>query len=309
MLSDIDAAVWRVSTQEWSLPLRSIKRYSTSLALLIALAISLAGCMHMDRSVTLNSDGSGSYTLTIGFSEQLVSLASDQLSSSMNTYGDKVKSQGGSYRHYDDTGYSYWAFTRPFKSVAELNTLVQDLPQTGNTTGAAGAGSLPTTGQSDTLEFTQQSSFMSNTFHVTGHMSMILPSSATDTGGVDVTPYLKDLRESFSVTMPGSITSHKGGVVSGNTVTYTVHYGEETDIDVVGGGLNTALLLPIGAGAGVVLLLIIAGAIIWQRRRGKNAAQLAPEAAPAFVAAAPDAPTVPGFGASPDGPGASGVHD
>jgi len=284
--------------------LRAIKHYSTSLALLIALAISLAGCMHVDRSVTLNGDGSGSYTLTIGFSEQLISLASDQISSSMNSFGDKVKSQGGSYRHYDDTGYSYWSYIRPFKSVAELNQLVQELPQSGNSSSVAGSGSLPTSGQAESLQFTQQSGFLSNTFHVTGHMSMIVPLDTTNTGGIDVTPYLKDLRESFSVTMPGSITSHKGGVVSGNTVTYTVHYGEATDIDVVGGGLNTSLLLPIGAGAGVVIMLVIVGIILWQRRRGRSVARVAP--ASGFGAAAPDAPTVPGFGAQPEGAGDSG---
>ena len=284
--------------------MRAIKHYSTSLALLIALAISLAGCMHVDRSVTLNGDDSGSYTLTIGFSEQLISLASDQISSSMNSFGDKVKSQGGSYRHYDDTGYSYWSYIRPFKSVAELNQLVQELPQSGNSSSVAGSGSLPTSGQAESLQFTQQSGFLSNTFHVTGHMSMIVPLDTTNTGGIDVTPYLKDLRESFSVTMPGSITSHKGGVVSGNTVTYTVHYGEATDIDVVGGGLNTSLLLPIGAGAGVVILLIIVGIMLWQRRRGRSVAPVA--AASGFGAATPDAPTVPGFGAQPEGAGDSG---
>lgn len=302
--------------------------------MLLTLAISLAGCMHVDRSVTINGDGSGSYTLTIGFSEQLISLASDQISSSMNSYGDQIKGKGGSYRHYDDTGYSYWAYTSPFKSMAELNKIVQDMPQTSGglptpgssgfpptggsgfpPTGTGGSGfpttggsGLPTTTPSETLHFSEQPGTLSNTFHVTGHMSMVLPQGTTDTGGVDVTPYLKDLRESFSVTMPGSITSHKGGVVSGNTVTYTVHYGEETDIDVVGGGFNTSLLLPIGAGAGVVLLLIIAGVVIWLlRRRGKAAAQVATDAAPAMVAAASDAPTTPGFAAPADGPDNSGA--
>ena len=294
--------------------MRSIKRYSATLAMLLTLAISLAGCMHVDRNVTINGDGSGSYTLTIGFSEQLISLASDQISSSMNSYGDQIKGKGGSYRHYDDTGYSYWAYTSSFKSIAELNKLVQDMPQTsGATPGGSGfpttgGSGLPTTAPSETLNFSEQQGTLSNTFHVTGHMSMVLPQGTTNTGGVDVTPYLKDLRESFSVTMPGSIISHKGGVVSGNTVSYTVHYGEETDIDVVGGGFNTSLLLPIGAGAGLILLLIIAGVVFWLlRRRGKAAAQVAPDAAPAFVAAASDAPTTPGFAAPADGPDNSGA--
>ncbi|HEX8727631.1 MAG TPA: hypothetical protein VF739_03355 [Ktedonobacterales bacterium] len=286
--------------------MHSIKRFSASLTLLIALALSLAGCVHIDRAVTINSDGSGSYTLTVGFSEQLVSLASDQISNSMDSFGQKVKSQGGSYRHYDDTGYSYWAYTRPFKSIADLNQLVQEAPQTGDTAGSSGSGSaIPTVGQTDTLNFTEQSGFLSNTFHVTGHMSMIFPQSATDTGGIDVSSYLSDMRESFSVTMPGSITSHKGGSVSGDTVSYTIHYGQETDIDVIGGGFNPSHLLPIGV-AFVVILLLIGGLIFWRQRRNM-AARITP-VEPAFAGAAPGALTTPGFGAPPESTDAGGAQ-
>lgn len=296
------------TTSEWSFNLRLLRRQYVSIALLITLALSLAGCMHVDRSVTLNIDGSGTYTMTIGFSEQLVSLASDQISTSMNNFGDKVKSEGGAYRHYDDTGYSYWAYTRPFKSIADLNALVQETPQAGNDSSSSGAGSLPASAQTDTLNFTEQSGFLSNTFHVTGHMSMVFPQSATESGGIDITPYLKDMRESFAVTMPGSVTSHQGGVVHGNTVTYTVHYGEQTDIDVVGGGLNTAVLIPIGVGAGVVLLLIIAGVVAWQMRR-KPVAKDSAKPAPAFVVASPDAPTTPDFHAQSGSADGGSIQD
>lgn len=257
--------------------------------------------MHMDRSVALNSDGSGSYTISIGFSEQMVAMASDQLSTSMDKYGAKVKQQGGTYRHYDDTGYSYWAFTRPFKSVQELNSLVQQTPDAG--TNVPSSSSLPVSSGQDTLAFSEQSGFLSNSFHVTGHMSMAAtPGVDTNTGGIDLTPLLKDMRETFAITMPGSITSHKGGVVNGNTVTYTVHYGEQTDIDVVGGGLNTALLLPIG-GVALLVVLALVGFFLWRSRRGKRVEQ-GEAREPALVAAAHDAPTVPEFSAQP--PHASG---
>lgn len=280
--------------------MRSMLRSTAVVGLLLTLALSLTGCMHLDRNVALNSDGSGTYTLTMGLSEQLVSLASDQISTSMDQFGAKVKSQGGSYRHYDDTGYSYWAYTRPFKSIDELNTLAQETPQTGtNASADPSLPSTPTLTSQDTLHFSQQSGFLSNTFHVTGHMSMVMPSTPSTDGMPDASQYLKDMRESFAITMPGSISSHKGGVVNGNTITYTVHYGEETDIDVVGGGLNTALLLPIGGGILVVLLLIVGGVIFWRMRSGKRAEQPAVEPMPAFVPAGSDAPTMPGTDALP----------
>lgn len=280
-----------------------LKRYPAVVGLLLTLLLSLTACIHLDRSVTLNGDGSGSYLLTIGYSEQLVSLAGDQITSSMNGFGDTVRQQGGSYRHYDDTGYSYWAYTRPFKTIAQLNQLVQEAPQVGN--GPAGASPA----SQDTLTFTEQSGFLSNTFHVTGHMSLVIPQSdLANSEGIDLTPYLKDMRESFAVTMPGSIISHQGGVVSGDTVTYTIHFGEETTIDVVGGGFETAALLPLGIGLLVIiLLLVIVGALLWRRRtRARALAQREQPGAPAFAPvytppftppftpAGPDAPTVPG---------------
>ncbi len=282
--------------------MRSILRSTAVVGLLLTLALSLTGCVHLDRNVALNSDGSGTYTLTMGLSEQLVSMAGDQISTSMDQFGAKVKSQGGSYRHYDDTGYSYWSYTRPFKSIDELNQLAQESPQSGANLGAgAPLPVAPTSPSQDTLHFSEQSGFLSNTFHVTGHMSMVMPTppSSSDTGMPDVSQYLKDMRESFSITMPGSLTSHKGGVVNGNTVTYTVHYGEETDIDVVGGGLNTALLLPIGGGVLVVVLLIVGGVIFWRMRGGKRAEQPSVEPTPAFVPAGNDTPTMPGTDALP----------
>lgn len=278
--------------------LHALKRSTSVVALLAMLALSLSGCIHMDRSVTVNGDGSGSYTLTIGFSEQLVSLASDQISSNMDGFGAKVKSEGGSYRHYDDTGYSYWAYTRPFSSIAALNQLLQETPSNSASSGATGGINTSSLAQ-DTLSFAEQPGLISNTFHVTGHMSLKFPQDATNTGGIDVSQYLNDMRESFAVTMPGWVTSHKGGDVSGNTVSYTVHYGQEANVDVVGGGYNTALLLPVGIGAVVVLALIIIGAIVLARRRGKRGE--ARVAAPAYVAAGPDAPTMPGTNMPPGG--------
>lgn len=264
------------------------KRGGAILALLLILALSLSACVHMDRGVTFKGDGSGTYTLTLGFSEQLVSLASDQISQSMDDFGNQVKQEGGSYRHYDDTGYSYWQYTRPFNSVADLNKLLTETPQTGGI-GDTGATLTPTT-NSDTFHVTGQTGFLTSSFHVTGHMSMQVPTdTSTNTGGVDVSQLLKDARESFAITMPNWVTSHTGGTQNGNTVTYTIHVNEEANIDVSGGGLNTGTLLPLGGGVLLVLLVLIA-AIIWLRRRGTARRNGEPQ--PAF-GIAPEAGSMP----------------
>lgn len=274
-------------------------RRPASVALLIALALLLTGCMHIDRSVALNADGSGSYTLTIGFSQQVMSAAGSQVSDTMNSFGDQVKLEGGSTRQYQDAGYSYWAYTRPFKSIADLNTMLQQTPQ--STSGSNSAGNLIGVAQ-DTLAFSQQDGLLGATFHVTGHMSMIPQNGATGA----VPQAVQDMRESFSVTMPGSITSHKGGVTHGNTVTYVIHYGQATDIDVVGGGADPARLALIGLGMVIVAFIIIAALLLWGRSRKRRQRQAvaqphAPEFAPVYTptftppynSAPPDAPTVP----------------
>lgn len=285
--------------------MNSTKRLSGLIGLMAVLALALSGCVHADRAVTLHGDGSGVYTLTVGFSEQLVSLAGDQLSASMDTYGAKVKQAGGSYRHYDDTGYSYWAYTRPFKSVAQLNQLVQENPNLGSGAGSA-AGSATST--QDTLTFSEQAGLLSNTFHVTGHISLKNLAGTTDTGGIDISSYLKDIRESFSVTMPGAISAHTGGVVNGDTVTYTIHYGEETDIAVTGSALNTALLAPLGIGVIVVLALVVAGAVVMRRRKRPPTPEPVAVGAPVGQGAAFDYPTVPSA-SQPTEPGGSTEGD
>ncbi|HEX9037780.1 MAG TPA: hypothetical protein VF808_12415 [Ktedonobacterales bacterium] len=245
--------------------MRATSPFLAPLGILVVIALSLSGCVHVDRSVALNSDGSGTYVLTMGINDQLLSLSGDQVTTQMNNLGARVKQEGGSFREYDLEAYTYWSYKRPFSSVKQLNSLLTDLPQSSSATGGS-----PSTSSTDTISFSEQSGFLSKTFHVTGHISLATLSGSTDSGagGTDVSQYLKDMRDSFAVTMPGSISAHKGGVVNGNTVTYTVHYGEQTDIDVTGGGLDMSVVAPIAAGSAGALILAAAiiGYLIWRSR-------------------------------------------
>jgi hypothetical protein len=76
--------------------MRSRLRQSALVAVLVSLTVLMSGCIHLDRDVSLHGDGAGTYTLSIGLSDQLMSLSSDQITQSMNQFGDKVKQQGGS---------------------------------------------------------------------------------------------------------------------------------------------------------------------------------------------------------------------
>ena len=255
--------------------MRNPRRIVATVSLLALLAFILSGCIHEDRAVNLHSDGSGTYTFTLGLNSQLVSLAGDDFAQSMNDFGEQLKKEGGSYRHYDQDGYSNWAYTRSFKSIDELNTQLTEVPQT-NT------GTTPTPATTDTFKVTQQGNFLVTTFHVTGAMSLVIPD--TDDQNLDQTTkdLLKDARESFSVTMPNWVTSHQGGTVNGNTVTYTIHLNEQATIDVVGGGVNS-IVYPIGGGV-IVLLLLVAALLVLLllRRRRVDAPAPVPAAAVSF---------------------------
>ncbi len=247
--------------------------------MILACAVLLSGCVHLDRGMKLNGDGSGTYTLSLGFSEALTGLMGDRVATSMDELGGKVKQKGGDYRHFDQDGYSVWVFTTPFKNVSELNALLQQNPAASNATPGGGV-SVPSQMQ-DSLSVTETPGFFVNSFHVTGHISMKSLSDTSSAGsGIDMSSYMKDARESVSITMPGWISSYgQGGAANGNTVTYTAHYGEEATIDVVGGGVNPTAIY-IAAGTGLLVLLAIGRFIFWRRRQQR----LARAGEPALVA-------------------------
>ena len=260
-------------------------------ALFITCAVLLTGCFHLESDVKLNGDGSGSYTLTIGLSEAVVGLAGDQFVTGMDESGQKVKQQGGDYRHFDQDGYSVWVFTRPFKSVSELNALLkQNQTSSGASLGGSASASAPTP---ETLAVSETPGLFVNTFHVTGHISLKnLNNASTDSGGIDMSSYLKDARESVAITMPGWITSYAhGGVAQGNTVTFTAHYNEEATIDVVGGGINPTIIY-VGVGTGLLVLLVIGGVIFW-RRRPLHPHAIAPTSGLASGVGASPSPEIP----------------
>jgi hypothetical protein len=284
--------------------MRLVKRYAPALGLLLALVLTLSGCIHADRSVQLNADGSGRYTFTLGFSDQTLSLAGSQFTQQMNACGEKVQAQGGSYRQFEDTGYGAWAFTWPFKNVSALNQLMQDTSTFCDIGGSSSSGSALSASDTDFFKVTKSAGFFATTFHATGQMSMRDQSGAADPSTAQL---LKDARETFEITFPGYVSAHTGGSVSGNTVTYIVHYNESDTIDATGGALNT---VAVGSVAALALIVVIGALLAFFLLRRRSGAQSEPEpvgvgayGGPSSPAAfADDQPTLPSttpFGDTP----------
>src|SRR5689334_21292339 len=155
------------------------------------LALSLAGCMRVQRTLQVNRDGSGAYTLTIGFREPTPGNAASlnpSITSAMEAFAAHVEAKGGASRRFDDQGYAYWTFTRTFSSTIAGDDALQDDPRQFDT------NATPILFH-DSLRLTSASGpFGVTTFHVTGTISLVdILGNAQD---------WRDATESLTITMP-----------------------------------------------------------------------------------------------------------
>lgn len=240
-----------------------------ALALVALLACCLTGCVHLDRGVTLNADGSGGYRVAIGFSDRLVQAGGTSFASQMDACAAKVKAEGGASTRADDGSYTTWTFTWHFADIDTLNALLKRGTTFCQAPGAAGtAAAAPV----DPVEVTERAHVLTTTFVVHGHVSLIVPQGAVDLQDPGVSALLKDARTSFSISMPLWVTSHTpGGAVDGATVTYTAHAGESSDFEVVGGGPTTAGILAALGVLGALLLALLVVVRLARRRRQRRA--------------------------------------
>src|SRR5690348_11724858 len=102
---------------EGGTPMRASSRPFPAATLALILAVSLAGCMRVQRTLQVNRDGSGIYTLTVGFREPTPgnpASLNPAITNAMSAFAVSVESNGGASRTFDDQGYAYWTFTRTF---------------------------------------------------------------------------------------------------------------------------------------------------------------------------------------------------
>lgn len=238
--------------------MRASSRLARAALLALLLALSLSACVREGRDIALNSDGSASYTLTLGFLKQVVSSAGSTVSASMQQFAKDIAAKGGSTRTYDDDTYTYWAFSRPCHTIADLNAALGVL--------RGGASQSPTTTPTEHLTVQQSEGFFANTYHLSG----VLDFGSTSKQDQATRDLFATAKEWLSITMPNWVTSHQGGSVHGNTVTWELHYGDTVTVDTVGGGYNIPHLLFLAAGALALLALLALGVILGWRLRTRQ---------------------------------------
>jgi phosphatidylinositol mannoside-binding LppM-like protein len=249
-------------------------------ALLLMLVVALSGCVRIDRSIRVNDDGSGTYTLTIGFKRDLATTYGPALVNQMTEYGESVKAKGGTYGRSDDDTYTYWKFSRPFHTPDDLNQALTNLPSL--TLGSS------TLSSQDQLKLTENSGPFVNDFRLAGKISL-LPDGQVNSATQDL---FKDAHNTLVITMPGMITSHSGGTQAGNTITYTVGYAQSAEVDVASRAVNWQVVAPAGLVAGGLLgALAIFSLVLALRRPKRDPQQIAPQARQSM--ASDDYPTTP----------------
>ena len=216
--------------------------------LVVFALLALAGCMHVDRALTFNGDGSGIYVLTVGFREP---KSGDQNSLSagvvttMDAFGAHVQQQGGTFRRYDDQSYAYWEYRRPFTSLSQADTFLQEDPRQDD------PNHTPLL-YADSLHVATGAGFGTSSIHVSGTISLLDPDGKS--------PSWKDATERLAITMANGISAHDGGAQDNDTVTYTIHYNESASVDVTGNVKNG---FP-GCGGSAALALVAVG--VWLLR-------------------------------------------
>jgi hypothetical protein len=223
-------------------------------------AVLLTGCMRVERALVIYGDGSGSYTLTIGFPEPAPgdsSGISAKIAAPMDAFGAHVQQEGGTYRSYPSQNYVYWAYTSSFSSVVGGNGLLQEDPRQYD------QNHIPVLFR-DTLRISKVVRSTTTLYQVTGTISLADPLGNSTSW--------RDATESLAITMATGVSTHYGGTLTGNTVTYAIAYNQRVTIDVTGNVSatpevdNSTRVRFIAVGVLLALAVILAGTGGWLLR-------------------------------------------
>jgi len=211
----------------------------------VALALLCTACIKVDAALRLHTDDSVDGSLTYAVSKELLTLTGSSADDLFNQVASGAALPPGvAYRTTDYSDGTFEGKTLTFSgvNVAEF--------QHGNIGG-------------ETLSIQR----VGDTFRVSGLVDL----TKTTTGPLQpgAQQLAKDMQLRLAITFPGPIQQHTGGVVAGNTITWTPTYGTKTEIRATGSALgdptgDPALWITIG---GVVAVLVVAAIVAFRRRR------------------------------------------
>jgi len=215
----------------------------------VALAVLATGCMKVDLALRLHSDDTVDGTMTYAVSRNLLTLTN----SSPEDLLDQVASGGPLPPGvpYDQTDY------------ADDTFVGKTLTFSGVDIGAFGQSGV----RGESLSIQR----VGDSFQVSGEID--LTSRTTGQLQPGAAQLAKDMQLRLAVTFPGPVQQQTGGVVTGNTVTWTPVYGQKTEIQATGSALGDRgfpvlwVVLAVGA---VLLVVVLVTVLVRKRTRSRS---------------------------------------
>ena len=219
----------------------------------LSLAVLATGCIKVDLSLQLHSDDTVDGTMTYAVSRDLLTLTN----STADDLLGQVASDGPlpSGVPHEDSDYADDTFVGKTLAFSDVDI-----------------GAFQRSGVGgETLSIQR----VGDSFQVSGEVD--LTASATGQLQPGTAQLAKDMQLRLAITFPGPVQTQTGGVVTGNTVTWTPVYGQKTEIQATGSALGdetTSPLMWIAIVAGVVVLTVL---VILLVRRGRRSAPGEPQ--------------------------------
>ena len=234
--------------------MRKLKRIAI-LALILAAALILSGCMKMHINIVWNEDNSATVSLTYGIQKSAIEMmgsSEDEIRESLRE--SMADDDGFTFRDYSDSEY-----------VGVIGTLILD------------DITKDSTESIDSLRFRCEVDGKKKTYSVSGRFDGSDLAGEDDLGDSGIS--LDSIDMQIVIEMPGKVTSHNATEAKGNVLSWTLDAAGSTSIQAestVGGGGSTLLWILL-----IVLVVILIGigaAIMILSKKKKAAGQGDPQA-------------------------------
>jgi hypothetical protein len=243
-----------------------------------ALALLLSACLKLDMDLEVSADDTVSGTVIFGVQKELLELTGGSIEDVIGTDSPLPEDvEGVTVEDYEDDEFAGQQFTFDAVPLEQFNT-----------------------GDSEEeLRIVREG----DTFVVSGVLD--LSTGVTGTTGLDPEQFLQGAELRVRITFPGEVIS-SNGQIDGNTVTWEPEVGERLELQatasaVGGGDGDSNLTMWLIIGGAVVLVAIVIGVILAQRRKG-SASATAGAPPEATMAPPPSAEPTPPPSAAPTPP-------
>lgn len=249
-----------------------------SIALLLAAAVMLSGCVHMTVNLKINGDGSADWGYDMLMQDSMLEMAS----LGMETAGEadmwdeatrEAEAQGMAVERLPSAdGYSGIRVTRHFENVAEM--MDSDLL----------AGTDAMVGDAESyFNAKETKGFFATTYEVEMKTDVSEAMASAETGDETTDAMVKAMMDQvemrFVVTMPVKASGHNATDVSADGLTYTwdIKLDTPNDMKVTASVPNMGNILLVAGGAALVLIIaaviIILASVSAKKRKAAAAAQ------------------------------------